>query len=33
MRQTFNVGGGSKDNEDLKRKREDFAVQLRKSKR
>jgi hypothetical protein len=33
MRQTFNVGAGTKDNEDLKRKREDYAVQLRKNKR
>ncbi|CDW72241.1 importin subunit alpha-1-like [Stylonychia lemnae] len=33
LKQTYNVGGGSKDNDDLKRKREDFAVQLRKNKR
>lgn len=26
MKQTFNVGSGAKDHEDLKRKREDFAV-------
>ncbi len=33
MKQTFNVGTGAKDHEDLKRKREDFAVQLRKKNR
>lgn len=33
MKQTFNVGGGTKDVDDLKRKREDYAVQLRKNKR
>ena len=26
MKQTFNVGGSAKDTDDLKRKREDFAV-------
>ena len=26
LKQTFNVGGGSKDHDELKRKREDFAV-------
>ena len=34
MRSTFNVGGGtSKDHDELKRKREDYAVQLRKKKK
>lgn len=33
LKQTFNVGAGAKDNDELKRKREDFAVQLRKNKR
>lgn len=34
MKATFNVGGGtSKDHDELKRKREDFAVQLRKKKK
>jgi hypothetical protein len=26
LKQTFNVGSGSKDHDELKRKREDFAV-------
>lgn len=33
MSKTFNVGAGAKETEDLKRKREDYAVQLRKNKR
>ena len=32
MKATFNVGG-SKDHDELKRKREDYAVQLRKKNR
>ena len=33
MSKTFNVGGGAKEADELKRKREDYAVQLRKNKR
>jgi hypothetical protein len=34
IKETFNIGGGGSENQDeLKRKREDFAVQLRKKNR
>lgn len=35
MKEVFNVGGGGKgtEHEDLKRKREEFAVQIRKKKK
>jgi hypothetical protein len=33
IKETFNIGGGAEHHEDLKRKREDFAVQLRKKNR
>lgn len=34
IKQTFNIAGGDKDQQDeLKRKREDYAVQLRKKKK
>jgi hypothetical protein len=33
MSKTFHVGGGAKEADELKRKREDYAVQLRKNNR
>ena len=33
IKETFNIGGSSEHHDDLKRKREDFAVQLRKKNR
>jgi hypothetical protein len=33
IKETFNIGGGADQHDDLKRKREDFAVQLRKKNR
>jgi hypothetical protein len=33
IKDTFNIGGGAEHHDELKRKREDFAVQLRKKNR
>ncbi len=33
IKQTFNLAGSAKEQDELKRKREDFAVQLRKKNR
>jgi hypothetical protein len=33
IKETFNIGGGADHHDELKRKREDFAVQLRKKNR
>ena len=33
IKDTFNIGGSAEHHDELKRKREDFAVQLRKKNR
>jgi len=33
MKEHFNVGAGSKEHDELKRKREEFAVKLRQKKK
>jgi hypothetical protein len=33
MKETFGIGLGNKDQDDLKRKREEYAINLRKSKK